>query len=442
MVGPGSDERWLVISYWANVEGMAPSFHIDDRLPHLQQAGLDLEVITSICGPRPPGWGHRWHRVPSLSPSGLRFELRHVARGVPRPWGAVIKLVLLPFILPLYAVENCFARLESTFWWWLSAGLCGLWWTRRNIDLVYSSGGAVSAHLAAALIACVRRRPWIAEIRDPLPYLGRGRPAPFNRIPIWIERFVHARATGVVYLTRTACVRAQARTRGRGPCTTIYAGAEPRLVQSPRPGQKRMCVVHVGSLAGTRTPETLLAAMTALVARGSGVRETLRLRLVGSLDARSRRVVARFPYPEMVELAGKVSRRVALEIMQEANVALLIQNRDAVSQETIPSKAYEYLLAGTPVLGLTYRNLELTDLLRQAGHRAVEVDDPEAIASELEGLLTRWQRRELTAQPCLRYTRPRAAAELIAWSRWLRGPREVNASCTRTDRSSEQPARS
>jgi hypothetical protein len=36
-----------------------------------------MEVITGVS--RPAGWETRWHRVPSLKSSGIRFEMRHVA---------------------------------------------------------------------------------------------------------------------------------------------------------------------------------------------------------------------------------------------------------------------------------------------------------------------------------------------------------------------------
>ncbi len=421
-------EQWLVISYWANVEGMACSYHIDDRVRHLLASGVEVEMITSICGPRPRGWGGLWHRVPSVSASGYRFEVRHLARIFRRPWNGIAKTLLTLPILPLYWAEQCAARLESTFWWWASAACVGLWRTRRKRpDLIYSTGGAMSAHLAAAVIARRRRVPWIAEIQDPLPYQGLGR----GPIPCWLvnrlERLIHTRATGVVYLTQAAAERAAARTHGAAACRAIYAGAGTPVAVGNRAHDNRFHLLHAGTLSGSRTPETLLRALGDLATRDDQVRRDIRLTLLGATDGAVRRMAEAFPYPEMLEVIEKLPRREAWGQVERADLLLVIQNLDPVSAETIPSKTYEYLVSGRAVLGLVYRNPELTAILHEAGHRAVEVDDIAAIEAELENLYEAWLGAGLTATPCDRYTVERAVAELIAWSRDLRAPERTVA---------------
>lgn len=417
-------ERWLVISYWANVDGMACSHHIDDRLRHLRAAGIDVEMITSTCGPRPPNWGSRWHRVPSFSPSGYRFEVRQITRPMPRPWGRLVKTLLMLPITPLYAMEKQAINLDSTFWWWVSAGLCGLGWSAwRGFDLVYSTGGAVSAHAAAALVAGVRGLPWIAEIQDPLVYQGLGRGPAAARLVSRLERLVHARATGVVYLTERACQRAKERSGGSAPCTFIYPGAEFGAKRVAPAGSDQMQIAHVGTFGTTRNPKVLLDALARLAARRGDVRRDLRLRLLGSVDSASRRMARAFPHPEMVEVADKVSREAALGVIANSDLLLVIQNRDRVAEETIPSKTYDYLATGRPILGLVYRNRELRELLEGAGHTAVEGDDVEGIERALEASYERWRRGEATPEPFSRYTPARAVEELVAWSRKLRSSR-------------------
>jgi hypothetical protein len=413
-------ERWLVISYWANCAGITPSFHVDDRLPYLARAGVETEVITSVCGPRPVGWGARWHRVPSLSPSGVRFEIRHVARRLPRPWGAVAKAAMNVVVLPFYLLEKLLVRVDSTFWWWLPAGQLGIWWSgRRRPDLIYSTGGAVSGHLAAALVAAVRRLPWIAEIRDPLPSQVLGRGALYARVLAAAERSIHRRATGVVYVTNTARERAEARAGGR--CATIYAGAEPPAATAAPARGPRLRLVHAGSLGGTRTPETVLAALARLAARRPEVRERVQVVFVGSADTASHQAIEQFPYPEMVEAVGKLPREAARKLAEQADAVLLIQNQEEEWGGTIPAKTYEYLVAGRPVLGLLHQNPELASLLGEAGQQAVPVDDIAAIESALEELYGQWESDRLVTKPYRRYTRAGAAAELISWSRRWRG---------------------
>jgi len=170
-----SREHWLVLSYWANVDGMACSHHIDDRLKHLRRLGVEPEVITGTCGPRPRGWAGRWHRVPSVTATGYQFEVRQLTRPMRKPWRRLVRLLLTLPVLPLYSMEKHVARLHSTFGWCISAAAVGVWATRNERHgLIYSTGGEMSAHVAAALVARVRRLPWVAEMQDPIVYQGFG----------------------------------------------------------------------------------------------------------------------------------------------------------------------------------------------------------------------------------------------------------------------------
>jgi glycosyltransferase involved in cell wall biosynthesis len=336
----------------------------------------------------------------------------------------VVKGLLTLPVLPLYAVEKWALNLESTFWWWISAGIAGLWWTRRRRpDLVYSTGGPMSAHAAGALIAGVRRVPWIAEIQDPLLHQGRGRGPAAECLVAWLEHLVHARATGVVYLTELACQRAKERTGGPAPCTFIYPGAECGAKRVDPGHSNRMQVAHVGTFGTTRNPKVLLEALARLASRRGDVRRDLRLCLLGSADSASRRMVRVFAYPEMIEAMDKVSRGQALQVVANSDLLLVIQNRDRVAEETIPSKTYDYLTTGRPILGLIYRNRELRELLEAAGHIVVEGDDVKGIERALEASYERWKRDEAVAEPFSRYTPARAVEQLVAWSRTLRSSR-------------------
>ena len=415
-------ERWLVLTHSAGIDGSASSHHIDDRLRHLLRAGVQVEIITSTCGPRPRGWGRKWHRVPSVTATGYQFEVRQITRPIRRPWRRIVRLLLTLPVMPMYAAEKHITRLHSTFWWCISAAISGLWYTRgERYDLIYSTGGAMSAHVAAALIARLRRLPWIAEMQDPIIYQGFGRGPLAAFLARRLERIVHTRSTGAVYVTRSAAQHALQRSGGSARCAVIRPGAD-RVTSLLAPQRSQhMELVHVGTLAGPRNPRTLLEALSRLATRRSSVRQAVRLTLVGNMGRDIRHMVGEFPYPNMVRLSGRIPRQGAREITASADLLLLIQHRSAVSAETIPCKTYEYLVSGRPVLGLTFRNVELAALLCEAGHQCVEVDDVEGIERALESAYERWRQGRLSAAPFLRYQVESAAEALVAWSHRLRG---------------------
>ena len=103
---PGS---WIIFSYFFNIDGKASSQHIDDRIPHLASLGVKPFIVSSICAERSSDVTH--FRVPSVAPSGVRFELRYLKRR-----NKVFKFAAIPLlmtILPLYLIEKTIINLES-----------------------------------------------------------------------------------------------------------------------------------------------------------------------------------------------------------------------------------------------------------------------------------------------------------------------------------------
>ena len=80
--------------------------------------------------------------------------------------------------------------------------------------------------------------------------------------------------------------------------------------------------------------------------------------------------------------------------MQQTDCLLVIQNIIYFSCETIPSKVYEYLLAGRPIIGLVYNNEELDSMLTEHDHLAVPANNVQAITEAIEKVLDDFMQEE------------------------------------------------
>lgn len=392
---PVKKRRWLILSYYSNVDGLACSHHVDDRLPCFQRLGVEFTILSGIVGRRSNRWPHM--RAPGVSPSLIKHELRKWVWREPRGAGArnfIRNLVFMP-LLPLYALESMLLRWDPTWWWAVSALPLGAWqlW-RKQCTTIYSTGGPNGAHLAGLILSRLFGCPWIAELQDPLihSYGSKGRFE--HRLLLWLERQIFRHATQVVFLTENALLVARERTGIMEKGVAIHAGAaQPASSPPPKRSDKhqRMVMVHGGTLSGVRSPLPFFNALQFCLEKNPELQTALRVDLYGGLSEPYRQALTAFPFRDVLFWRGCVPRETALAGMREADVLLLIQGADDVSIETIPSKTYEYLHIGKPILGMVHRNDELRGILAKFGHSAFEISDTEGIARALKRLHLRWQ---------------------------------------------------
>jgi O-antigen ligase len=394
---------WLILSYRANIPGSACSQHIDDRLPHFQAQGIEPILLTGPAGRKSTRWQH--YRALSIAPSGIRFELRHfLRRRLQKRWQfkTVETLLLLP-VLPFYLLEKIIVNLESEWSWCLLASLRGLLLCRRlQPEMLYSTGGSASAHLAALLIKKWTGSNWIAETQDPLVHDEDWRR---SRLVLLLyknlEQQICRQADVFVFLVRAAMEHCQQRT-GTCQAAAVYPGAEPSWFGQAQYSRGERCrLAHFGSLAGSRNLSIFFQALEQTVSRRPDLRGLVRVEVYGSFDSLSRWEMKRLRLYDLVAVHGPVPRQEAIAAMQQADCLLLIQNTIYFSCETIPSKVYEYLLAGRPILGLLHHNQELEDMLTENGHWTVPADDLQATSAAIENLLEDWVAERLASGPAV-----------------------------------------
>jgi glycosyltransferase involved in cell wall biosynthesis len=187
------------------------------------------------------------------------------------------------------------------------------------------------------------------------------------------------------------------RTDGQCRGAVVYPGSIPDLFQQQFTKGARCHFAHFGSLAGTRNLITFFQALHQTLSPNAGdadLRDKVLVDVYGSFDEDSEREMERLELSDLVNHHGTVSRQEALKAMQQTDCLLVIQNIIYFSCETIPSKVYEYLLTGRPIIGLVYKNEELDNMLTEHGHSAVPANNVQAIAEAVEKILADFMREE------------------------------------------------
>ncbi|MEP6953444.1 MAG: glycosyltransferase [Solirubrobacteraceae bacterium] len=270
----------------------------------------------------------------------------------------------------------------------------GLWsWTGRRAiraaldvvrpDLVWATGPPASAFLAAAAVLRERPEPLVAELRDLWggnPYFDAGGPL----LPA-VERRAFSRCQAVVSVTEGCRDRLLAlHPEIAGRFVLLPNGFDPRLLDWRRAPRDRRAgdaavLIHAGSLYRDRTAAHLIRAL-----RRPELRGRARLELIGPLDGASE-----------AELGPGVAHRPpvtwdeAIERTRAADIAVVINSPGTGGDMALPSKLYEALALGRPVLALTTPGSDTARLLARLGQDAgcAPPTDEAAIAGAVARLL-------------------------------------------------------
>jgi len=271
--------RWLILSHGFNMDGRAASLTVTDKMPHLIAAGIEPIVLSAVTGAQDRRFEH--HRLLPWGPSALRFDLRHLialhlGRGLRyRTLMLLISVLLAPFMV----IERLCVGLRNQWSWSLPAFVRSVQLMRhKDIELVYTSGGAYSAHLAGWWLKRRRRVFWIAEIHDPIVFPERPLRNRDDRFQARLEQHICAEADVAWWFTDGALQAARERHPELGSRgIVVIPGAEPPVIRTAYvPGPK--CVLgHFGSLSSTRSLAPLVRAMATLLKNSPQWREVLRL---------------------------------------------------------------------------------------------------------------------------------------------------------------------
>ncbi len=414
-------KRWLILSHGFNMDGRASSQTITDKIPYLLEAGVQPVVFSAITGIKDRRFPHR--QFLAWGPAAFRFDFRHwianqYGRGfVYRFLTRTVSILLAPFI----GLEKLLLGYSSQWSWAMPAFIHGYRLIRDGkIDLVYSTGGAWSAHLAGLWLKKFTGIKWIVEIHDPLVIRKSstdvGLEKPKNRdagFRYYLEKQIIRHADFVWWFTDGAMHYAKVRntnlnTIGNAHGFMVLPGAEPPgglIAAKPHQYSDTLNLSHSGSLAKDRSLSTILHALDSLFKKYPEAREKIRVHAYGAaLDELTVEAVKQYGYQDLMIAhgrlekdphTGKSGRERVVEKMQEADVLILLHGNDEWCAEYIPSKFYEYLWTGRPIWGITHRNPQLDEMLSERGAYLSHNGDSAGINMAIERIWLDWKGHNL-----------------------------------------------
>jgi hypothetical protein len=403
------------------MDGRAASLTITDKIPYFLDAGVQPIVFSAITGLEDQRFPHE--QFLAWGPAAFRFDFRHwIANKYGR--GFIYKLLTRTvsiLLAPLIAIEKLCLGYSSQWSWAIPAFIRGYILIRRgNVNVIYSTGGAWSAHLAGVWLKRATGLPLISEVHDPLVIRkdpnDQGFEEPKNRdarFRHYLEAQLCKYSDYVWWFTQGALHYAKVRnpnlnTPGNAVGFVVMPGADPPGLIDKVDGHQyseHLNLCHFGSLANDRSLSIILKAANSLFAKYPDARKHLRIHAYGApLDPLSQDAIKQYSYSDILFAHGRLERdpvtgmsgrEQVTQKMQEADVLILLHGNGEWCAEYIPSKFYDYLWSGRPIWGITHRNPQLDQmLLDRKSYMSADGDEP-GIAMALERIWLDWQQKQL-----------------------------------------------
>lgn len=422
------------------MDGRASSLTITDKIPYLLNAGIKPHVFSTITGLKDSRFPHQ--QFLAWGPAAFRFDFRHwianqYGRGIfYKVSTSLVSLLLAPFI----ALEKFFLGFSSQWSWAMPAYVHGLKLIRDGkVDVIYSTGGAWSAHLAGLWLKKKTGLPWIVEIHDPLVIRKNptdpGFEKPKNRDAQFrqhLEKQICRYADLAWWFTDGALHYAKVRnpnlnTPNNAHGFMVLPGAEPPGgLGAPKVHEysKHLNLCHFGSLANDRSLSTILNALIPLFKKFPEARQQIRVHAYGApLDPLTVDIVKSLQFEDVLlahgrlekdPQSGKSGRQQVAEKMQGADVLILLHGNDEWCAEYIPSKIYDYLWTGRPIWGITHRNPQLDQMLLVRDAYLSPQSDVNAVELALERIWLDWKNHRLIEPKWLPIGVDQAAKQILA----------------------------
>ena len=289
----------------------------------------------------------------------------------------------------------------ASFAWWASLAMTRV----PKPDVVIASSPSLPAAGAAAVLAMLRRAPFVLEIRDLWPDSAVTMGLVNDRATItaarWLESFCYRRADRIIALTEGIRDGIIAKGIPEKKVTLItngvdldYAGGEQVPADIPGVPPGSVVAMYVGAHGTYSSLDTVLQAADLL--RG---RPEIRVVLVGGGDQKARLVemAGRMDLPNVV-FVDSVPKREVPPMIARADICLLPYQDRALFAGALPNKVFDYLAASRPILAAAPEG-ELTTLIRDADCGVcVPPEDPRAMADAIIAIADDPARAEMGAR--------------------------------------------
>jgi len=304
---------------------------------------------------------------------------------------------------------------------WLGVKQRLLYW---KPDVIWASSPPLFVGLSGVTLSRLFRIPLVVDIRDlwPASAVGTGQLSAEGRayrIGERMEQYVYDRAAHITCVARPMQEYIRAKTRTH--VTVVYNGAKASDIMDGPDGHhgssNGRTFLYAGNLGRAQQLDLLIRAWASVHGRNGHGQWTMKLLGTGAVEDDLKKLTRDLGTSDSIIFMGPVSRQDAAREMAQAAALSVSLQADKAFERTIPSKVFDCMAAGRPILaGVAGEGREILE--STGANICYQPGNQQALEQALEQLMRDYQRLQLVAyrNPQVirnRYTRERAVEALM-----------------------------
>lgn len=354
--GPGV-QRWLLFVKYLSEFGITPIVYVPENpqypIVDTELTEVEPEVMVLKHPIREP---YRWAALFSSKAT------QSMSRGIiteSKRQGFFEKLLL-------WIRGNCFIPDARKQWVKPSVTFLSKFLDNNPVDVLITTGPPHSLHLIGRALKRKHGVKWVADFRDPWTGIGYHNKLKLTRYArrrhLQLEQVVFDEAD--LLLVTSPGTQREFSLKTKTPIGVITNGFD-RLLAKDKLLDSKFSIVHVGSLLSGRNPLILWQVLNELMEEIKGFGENLSLDFYGVISEEIVSDLRRNNLEHNFKYHGYVSYKESVDVMDRAQVLLLIEIDRKETRSILPGKLYEYMASRRPILALGPEQSDIIAILEE-----------------------------------------------------------------------------
>lgn len=276
----------------------------------------------------------------------------------------------------------------------------------KKIDFqaIYSTSAPLSCHLIADLIKKKTGIPWVADFRDEwFENPGSNHPTHFHRkLHYKLEGMIVNNCDKIMAAAPVFSNLLAKHCNDKKKFSTITMGFDPDdfdLNHASKNSVKKkpqFRITFSGLFYKSFNPSRFIKAAQELIKEGKIHSHNIKIRFIGanSLDE-----IKIEDYYNICEFTGFLNHRKSLQYLKNTDALLLLLSKER-GQDVIPSKTFEYMATGKPIIAIVPPNGEVAKIIQKCNAGiVVDYENYEEIKTSLYSLYCCWEERDYPFNP-------------------------------------------